>query len=198
MTDRFSLFPLAAHAWGSLRRRAAVGRERRDWPAILTLTMLPLSAAYISVRFGWTVQHSESLVAGFSLLAASLLAVVPQFAAWRQRLTDRDKRGEGVARRKIDEAVTHTLLGVVVSVGLAALAVVLTNTTTTTPQGTESMLWPWAEAGATAVIMAGGTYLVLTMILVVNLLFDAYQDANGLTAARNEHPEAWEDDQDVA
>lgn len=194
MTDRFSLIPLATEAWGSLRRRASRGHELRDWPAILTLIILPVIAATAVVWQQWTIQNPESLVAGLSLLAAALLAVVPQFASWRQRLTERSKAVEGVARRKIDEAVTHTLLGVVLSVGIAFLAVILANSRYTTPYGDKSMLLPWVEVGAGAITAAGGTYLVLTILLIVNLLFDAYQDANGLTP-QNDHPGAAEDNQ---
>lgn len=193
MTDRFSPVALMRAAWESLRQRTVVGSERRDWAARLTLLLLPGAGLGISLWLDWSIRDPGALIAGLSLLAAALFAIVPQFAAWRQRLTERARPTEGVARRKLDEVVAHTLLAVVVTVGLTAIAVVLSNISAPA-EGSPTVVIPWISRVLTGLMVGGGTYLILTMMLVVNLLFDAYQDANGLSGRSTGDDRRWRDE----
>lgn len=183
MTDRFSPRPLLRGAWGSLRARAHVGTERRDWAAISVLAGLPLLLGVASWYWGWSIRATDPLIGGYSLLAGVLLAGVPQLAAWRQRLTDRSRAADGVAKRKLDEAVAHTLLGVLTSTALAAVSVVLGNISVPGADRPDVVI-PAVARGFTTVIVVGSAYLVLTLVLVVNLVFDAYEDANSTPSER--------------
>lgn len=198
MSDRFNPFPLLLDAWGAIRVRATVGHEHRDWAALVVLGLLPLGLGFWSVWSNWVIRDSSSLIAGFSLMAASLVAVIPQLASWRQRLTDKNSRVDGVGRRKLDEAVSHTLVGVVASIILAVLAVVLSNIVTPSQDGTDPRIaLPWAARLITGGLVGGGAYLILTLLLVVNLLFDAYRDANGLGRG-NRRLDDWAEDENAA
>ncbi|GIG41932.1 hypothetical protein [Cellulomonas phragmiteti] len=196
MTDRFSPAALVKEAWDSLRQRTVVGAEPHDWAARLTLLVLPAAGLGVSIWLDWSIRDSGSLIAGLSLLAAALFAIVPQFAAWRQRLTERARPSEGIAQRKLDEVVAHTLLAAVVAIGLVAIAVVLGNISTPV-EGSLEVVVPWVARILTGIMVGGGTYLILTMMLVVNLLFDAYRDANGLAERAAGGDERWRD-QDAA
>lgn len=193
MTDRISPIALAKTAWSSLRVRAVVGTERPDRTARVILAGLPALGFGVSLWLDWLVRDSAALIAGFSLLPAALLAVVPQFAAWRQRLTDRSRKTDGLAQRKLDEAVAHTLLVVVVSIVLAAVAIVLSNITEPTP-ASPSVVLPWVARVLTGLMVAGGAYLLLSLMLVVNLLFDAYQDATGSGGRSEGQDSRWRDE----
>jgi hypothetical protein len=126
----------------------------------------------------WALREAGSLVGGLALLAAALLAVVVQLAVWRQRLTDRSQARDGVARRSLDEAVANTLLSAVTCVLLAGLGVIEANILI--PKTGEGTVLPLPAKLITALVVGGCTYLVLTFILIVNLMFDAYVNANGL------------------
>lgn len=195
MTDRFDPRPLVSRALGSMRRRSQVGQEPRDWAALFVMVVAPSGLGFISWAFAWSVRSADSLVAGFSLLAAALLAVVPQLAAWRQRLTDRDRGSEGVARRKLDEAVSNTLVGVLVSIVLAVLSIIIANIIVpSTPNGID-IAYPEVVRLLTAILATGGAYLALTLLLVVNLLFDAYSDANS-SPSQQQDDRRWPGDDD--
>lgn len=191
MSDRFSPVALMVNAWGSLRVRSAVGHERPDWTAIVALAGLPAGLGVLSFWQGWVFRETGSLVAAFALLSAAQVAIVPQFASWRQRLSERARASEGIARRKVDEAVSNLLLSVVVCVLLTVLAVVLANIAP--PSGPDDPLALTARL-LTGVMCAGACYLVLTILLIVNLLFDAYQDANGLAATPESSARHYDDE----
>lgn len=184
MTDRFSPRHLAARALGAVRVRQSSGEEPLDVIAIGILLGIPTVLFITSFTLDWAIRDTDGLVAGFSLLAASLLAVVPQLSAWRQRLAERALPAEAVAHRKLDEATANTLLGVIVSISLAGLSVVLGNIIVpSTPEAHDTAL-PVVTRVATALLVGGGAYLLLTVLLVVILMFDAYEDANNGTSVR--------------
>ena len=183
MTDRFDITPLVRAALGGMTHRAVLGKERRDWVALATLTLLPVASAVVSMFFGWRLRDAGSLVAGLSLLGAALLALVVQFAAWRGRLSERKKPSEAVARRAIDEAVANTLLATLTCVALAALTAVLSNISAPDPTWT---VIPAAAEVLTALIIGGCVYLGLILLVVLNLLFDAYQQATSDDASNSD------------
>lgn len=82
-----------------------------------------------------------------------------------------------IGQRKLDEATANTLLGVLASIFLAVLCVVLGNITVPNAPDAGDVAWPLVTRSATALLVAGGTYLVLDLVLVVNLVHDAYEDA---------------------
>lgn len=108
---------------------------------------------------------ADALVGGYALVAGVLIAVFAQLAAWRTRLDDRAAfrpRSEAPARRLVDAAVAHALVGVLASaigVGLAVLV------------GLEAKpvrVWNALAAGF-------GVYLLALIIIIVNTAYAAYQ-----------------------
>lgn len=70
-----------------------------------------------------------ALIAGFSLTAAVLIGVFAQLAQWRDRLLDRAGERwltDAPARRAVDHAVAHVLVGVIGSTIASGVAVLLT------------------------------------------------------------------------
>jgi hypothetical protein len=195
--DRFNPIPLVIASFGALRRRSVVGREPRDLIALFVLVVVPVAVGIGSFTLGWVLRDAGALISGFSLLAGSLLGAVSQFASWRQRLAERNKALDGVACRKIDEAVYNALVAAVASVLLAGLSVVVANVALPPVSGdTSGVLIPVAARVLTAVLAVGGSYLVLTLILVINLFFDAYRDAYGLNkseATAEREAKRWRD-----
>lgn len=195
MTDRFNPGPLIVRAFNEMRRRSQIGEEPPDRLSRLILIALPLIMGFTSWWFAWSVRSADSMVAGFSLLAAALLAVVPQLASWRQRLSDRNRASEGVARRKLDEAVANTLVGVLASIALALVSVILANIVIPSSPSAGDAAYPEVARLLTASLVAGGTYLGLVILLVVNLLFDAYTDASADSQSHHDTPR-WQDHDD--
>jgi hypothetical protein len=180
MTDRFNMGPLLAGVAKGLRHRANVGTEQPDLVARAVLLGVPVAAGVASWMLGWQIRKPEVLIAGYSLLAASLLAVFSQLASWRGRLEDRAVRfkvTEGRSRRAVDEAVAHTLMAALGSMLAAFLMVILANIL---PEAgvTQSSVLPWFASLLTAASVAVGGYLLLTFLIIVNLLWDAYQEAS--------------------
>lgn len=181
-TDRFSLGPILAEALGGLRHRRVHEDEPRDWGALILLLGVPLGLGFLSAVLGWRIRSADSLLAGFALLAGVLLTVFVQISVWRERLRPDGKHEalalyEGPPRRSADEAAAHTLLASVLSIVGAVVLVVLDNVSQPAPDGV--VVIPWVAIVLTAFMVGLSAYLVLTFILIVNLLFDAYQVAQG-------------------
>ncbi|MCM3555680.1 hypothetical protein M3697_11255 [Janibacter melonis] len=130
--------------------------------------------------FGWRLREPQSLTSGYGLLAGALLASFSLLAAWRNNLTQRPSwqvETSRTARRAIDEAVAHVLMSILVCVGLAALTVIMANVMTEA-DGSADTLRDTPALVLTSVLVSLSTYLILSLVLIVNLLRDAYHQVN--------------------
>lgn len=174
MPGRFDLGPLRQGLLSGLRHRATVGEERPDDLSRTLLWWIPLGAASFSFVFSFRLAAADQMLAGFALLAGAALAAFSQLASWRERFTERGLRSEGISSRALDEAVAHVLFTVVAAVAGAVTTGILANLD---PQSRSIWIEQLSRV-VTACSMAIAAYLVLTLIIVVNLLFDAYTTVN--------------------
>lgn len=175
MPGRFNLGPLAHAVGDGLRHRASVGTEAKDRTTRAVLVLLPATGVILSLTLGVELSGADQLIAGFALLAGTSIAAFTQLAAWREKLTARAKKVDGVASRALDEAVAHVLMIVVVSMAATVAMVIVFNIE---PGEDPSAAVQWTIRGFSAAGIGAGLYVVLSLVIVVNLLFDAYTNAN--------------------
>lgn len=133
-----------------------------------TLYGLPLVAFGFALWREWSPSEVvDALVGGYSLVAGVLLAAFAQLASWRNELDKRARsrpKSDAPARRAVDAAVAHCLVGVVAAV-FAAIAAILSKL-----EVSPSCLWDAAAIGL-------GTYLVLLIMLIVSAIFVGYESS---------------------
>lgn len=174
MPGRFDLRPLRKQLLDGLRHRATVGVELPDMFVRTMLWWVPLGAASCTYVFGVILSAADQLLAGFALLVGASLAAFAQLASWRERFTERNLRTEAIPAKAIDEAVAHVLFTVVAAVAGTILTAVLANLQI---EGASAAVLEVARV-LSALSVAVGAYLVLTLVIVVNLLSDAYVTVN--------------------
>jgi hypothetical protein len=173
---RFSLTSLGKGLRDGLRKRRKVGEEKPDRLTRALLIILPIAALALAVYFDWTIDVPQDLLAGIALLIGAELAAFTQLAAWRERLNQRNLGKEAVRRRALDEAVAHVLVSTLIATLTAALLVAISVLGLDKESGPIAL---WAARILSAGVLGLLTYLGLTLWIVVNLLWDAYLDANG-------------------
>lgn len=176
MLGRFGLGSLATGLKDGLRKRRKVGEEKPDRLTRTLLLLLPLLSVGLGVSFDWTIDVPQDLLAGIALLIGAELAAFTQLAAWRERLNQRNLGKEVVRRRALDEAVAHVLVSTLVATLTAALLVSISVLGVDESSGEVTL---WSARVISAAVLGLLTYLGLTLWIVVNLLWDAYLDANG-------------------
>ena len=133
---------------------------------------IPAGVLVMFVLFRWSLTRVDALIARFALFGAALLAVFPQLASWRDRLRDRDRKVERVAQRAVDEAVAHVLSAAVFCMIGTGISVGIANVAPPATDAPEASITPTVLAsGALAAI---GAYVLLSSIVAINLLWDAY------------------------
>lgn len=173
MSGRFDLRPLAQGVGAGLRLRRPWGSEPPDKKTRAVLAVVPAAVLLTVLGFGLALPKADQLLAGTALLIGGLLASFSQLAGWRERLLARERTVDGRRIRALDEAAAHILFSVVVSVAATADLVALANLDV----GAKTAPWLVLVARTLGAIGAAAfTYLALTMVLVVNLLWDAYQE----------------------
>ncbi|TKR27166.1 hypothetical protein FA014_02070 [Cellulomonas hominis] len=145
------------------------------------LLVVPLVAAAAVVWQQFGLGSTGAVTSGLALLGGALLAAFPQLAAWRSRLSQRVEfkaTTERPARESVDEAVAHVLWSALLSVLGAVLAAAVENSVPTGEQIEAAGVpyWTWIAMGAALVALS--TYLVLTFVVIVNLLWSAYRRAS--------------------
>lgn len=127
---------------------------------------LPVSVSVAVLSFDVDLgTAAESLAAGLALVAGVLVAVFTQFAAWRSRLDERARtrfRSEAPARRSLDAAAAHALVGVLAS-AISLVPVILLAADV--PLG---RLW-----NGLAALLA--TYVLGLLVVIVRYAFVAYE-----------------------
>ncbi|WP_284299873.1 hypothetical protein [Homoserinibacter gongjuensis] len=123
---------------------------------------------------------ASELLAGAALLVGALVATFSQVAVWRERLLARDDTVGPMRIRALNEAAAHILLGTMASVGATVAIVTLV-----------SFSWPcasvvghWVQVALSSLTLGLFAYVVVTIMIVINLLWDAYQE-EGTRAPRD-------------
>ncbi|MGN7703646.1 hypothetical protein [Cellulosimicrobium sp. 22601] len=160
--------PVFARHWDGLSdpRNGHAGKPDRAsrWVLYVTPVATALAVFVLDVDLS---RSAEALIAGFALTAGVLLAAFTQLASWRNRLDERARDrpdSEAPARRSVDAAVAHSLMGVWFSVVATVLAVVLNA------GAAPARLW-------SALTAASGIYLALMMALIVVSVYVGYESS---------------------
>lgn len=139
-------------------------RRRRGAVAVLYLPPA-VTAVLVAVAPVDLSDSGGALIAGFSLTAAVLIGVFAQLAQWRDRLLDRARERwltDAPARRAVDRAVAHVLVGVVgstIATGAAVLLAAGAHGTT---------VW-------SATLALFGVWLLIVIIMIVRSVAVAYE-----------------------
>jgi hypothetical protein len=188
MAGRFDLSPLIGGVLSGLRKRenGRDAEEKQDWRARAILMVIPVLSAATVVILRIQLSQADQLLAGAALFTSALLVAFAQIAVWRERLLARNGDADSLQIRAMNEAAAHILLSLIVALFSVVVIVVLLNLDA--PLLPDWMTWlpellswdqggrEWAGVILSALAVAAFAYLVLTLILVVNLLWDAFRD----------------------
>jgi hypothetical protein len=150
-----------------LRLRRHIGDEPEDRLTKLVLFGLPTAVCIVAIVVGFKVSAVDQMLTAVSVLVGALLAAFTQLAGWRERLSARQLKIDGIKMRALDEAVAHVLVAVLASAWMAGCLFVAASTTSAA-----------VDIVCGAVTLATAVYLGVTLLIVVNLLWDAYRAAN--------------------
>lgn len=175
MPGRFDLRPLARGLGDGLRRRRVLGAEPADRRVRGVLIGVPIVVFIAALVLGLELVKADQLLAGTALLVGAFLTTFSQVATWRERLLARERKVEAVHIRALNEAAAHILVSVLLAGFTAVLLIVLANIDTNVALTHPALRWLVRILSALSV--ACFSYLALTLIIVVNLLWDAYQGA---------------------
>jgi hypothetical protein len=182
MPQRLDLRPLIEGLWHGLRRRRSTATsEPPDYWTRGILLGVPAVAivvvAVLRVRLG----GADQLLAGTALLAGALLTGFGQIATWRERLLRRPVAVTGSRLRALDEAVAHVLVCLLVSLIATACVIILANLDLTDARPVVMGI----EVGFSGVAAASFSYIFISLIVVVNLLWDAFREEESDSAAQH-------------
>lgn len=176
MSSRLDPRPLLRGVGAGLRKRRHVGVEEPDVTTRRVLIWAPIVVACLMIGFRIQLEKAEELLAGAAFLIASLLAAFAIVAGWRDRILARDRSVDQVALRALDEATAHILFSTIMSVIATACFGFMANYS---PDGKYpkwcDVLLDGIGISVSAVGAAAFAYIMLTLWIVVNLLWDAYQ-----------------------
>lgn len=173
MAGRFDLRPLIRGVVDGLRKRRDSGTEPADVRTRIVLVAVPVAVGAAVGITGTDMAAADQFLAAVALFLGALLTVFGQIAAWRDRLAARRRRTDGVDLRALNETVAHILLAVIVTLATACALVVRANLGTDLDQvGTPGEI---TARCCSVVASMGFAYLVSTIWIVTNLLWDAYE-----------------------
>lgn len=167
-----------AHVSGLRRLNESSAKPNKPtwWPVALLYTP-PVAIAALTGVFEWNLRPiADALLGGFALMAGVLIAVFTQLASWRDRLQDRAEDrwlSEAPARRAIDSASVHALVGVLGSAGSVLFAVLL--------QAKVPGLVVWGAALAAAAVWVLGL-----LFLIVRSIYVGFESTASNTVRRND------------
>lgn len=186
MPGRFNPSDVTRGLFDGLKyRRHDAEKESYDKVAIAVLFGLPVLAAGLIFWLQLQFTGADQILAGAALLCGSLMAAFAQIASWRERALSRDRSVEKIRVRALNEATAHILFSLMISVLTVASTFALANI----ELGDEPSAWLyWSAIGASAVSGATFLYIGLSIIIVANLLWDAYQHEED-EAVRDNIPE---------
>jgi hypothetical protein len=188
LAGRLNVGPLLSGLIVGLRKRreGADGTvtESPDWGTWAALVVLPIGAGFLMFHFRVRLENADQFLAGAALLAGALLTGFSQIASWRERVLERDADTNASRVRSLNEAAAHVLVAVlgalVVTGGVIALAIL---------DFSSPEFWMRASiVGLGALVAAVVTHIALTVVIVVNLLWDAFEREK-IDAAKKKRPE---------
>lgn len=172
MPGRFDLRPLLGGALLGLRRRRAIGTEPVDGSTRYILMAVPLVSAGVLTALRVQLADPGILSGGAALLIGALLAGFAMLAGWKDRLVERDRQTERLQVRALDEAGAHILMSVVMAVVATAALGALANVPVAADAGAVRL---WLCAGLGGLGVGALVYIGLSVLIVVNLMWDAYE-----------------------
>jgi hypothetical protein len=175
MARRFDVGPLFGGVASGLRHRRASGPEPADRLTRAVLVGIPVVVAVSTALGGVVLPVPEQLLAGVSLLVGALFAGFTQVAAWRDRLEDRRVATDRVRIRALREAGAHILASVVAGGAAAVITIALACL----PETHGNRLIQILEQAFSSFAFGVLSYLSLTILIVVNLLWDAFDSPSG-------------------
>lgn len=159
-----SPFVIFVDHWRGLADHRNGTGGRPDWASRVAVLLFPTAGGVLAYGENWSVNDvSSDLVAGGGLLAALMIAVFVQMAAWRTRLDDRaftHMREEAPTRRAVDATAAHSLSGALAAVIGAGTCIA------------GGVLGPNRLVAALAA--AVGVYVALNLLITFRMAYVAY------------------------
>lgn len=172
--DRFSLVALLRGVDTGLRERRQFGEEPPDRNVRRLLVWVPFAVFVLAFPARAVLQSPTQLTSAFGLMSGALLAIFSLIARWREDLTRRDRKTDAVTKRHLDETVSLILMSCLASALGAAITVLLS--TFQIPGVWSPMRWVALVLSASG--LAVGAFLLLNLVIVVHLLWEAYTGVN--------------------
>lgn len=173
---RLSPFGILWDSWVSLADHRNGRGGRPDWTARVAVILFPVAAGVWAAGENWSIEaFSSNLVAAGGLLAALMISMFVQVAAWRTRLDDRaftHMVDEAPTRRAVDATAAHSLAGAlaaVVATGLCLLGGMLDH-----------------NRLLSGLTLAIGVYLALALLITIHMAYVAYQSVSDPTIKDND------------
>lgn len=170
MPGRLDPRPLVRDLLQGLRLREHAEPEPPDVVTRIVLWGTPIIVGIAIGVCDLQLRDIGQLLSAVALFLGVLVAAFTQVASWRERILSRGRRIDDIDVRSLNEAGAHILISVLAALAIATLILVLINL----PSG-HNLIWLQVIArflrGCCA---AGFTYMGLTLVVVVNLLRDAY------------------------
>jgi hypothetical protein len=180
--QRLDLRPLLEGLWEGLRRRRSIAEsELPDYWTRGILFGVPVAAIVVVAVLRIRLGGADQLLAGTALLAGALLTGFGQIATWRERLLQRPVTVTGSRLRALNEAVAHVLVCLVVSLIATACVIVLANLDLTDAR----LVVMGIEVGFSALAVASFSYIFIALVIVVNLLWDAFREEESDASAQH-------------
>lgn len=176
MSTRVDPRPILIGLRQGVRIRRALGDEPADRRAAAVLIAVPIAVAVLAVAFNASLGAPDGLLTALAFLIGAGLTMFSQVAIWRERLTARNKKIDGVASRALDEAIAHILATTLAAI-LAAAVLVLADYIRV-PLIADSVVGEAGRRISAGLVLGLLTYIAITLWIVVNLLWDGYRRAN--------------------
>lgn len=172
MSERFDVRPLIRGLLDGLRkRRVDAADEAADVVSRIVLFGVPAIILGLMIVFRVELTKADQLLAGAALLSAALIGAFAQIVSWRERILRRNRPVERAKVRALNEAGAHVLVSLVMSVVVTVAVFVLANLVLTcAPLYLHITAWVLSALSA-----ASFAYVALSLIIVANLLWDAFK-----------------------
>lgn len=182
MSERFDVRPLIRGLLSGLRkRRVSQDDEVPDVRTRVILFGVPAAVLLAMITFRVELTHSDQLLAGATLLLGALIAAFTQIVSWRERVLMRNRETERVKVRALNEAGAHVLVSLIMSVAVTVSVFVLANLNVYCVE-----FYVHIIAWILSAISAGSfTYIALSLVIVANLLWDAFKREEQDVAEQN-------------